>query len=205
MQRRTFLTLTAAGALLSGKAAKPGAWRPLFDGKSLKGWVEDTPGVWSVRDGMIVGKHAGQKWNDFLRTKEEFENFELSLEFRLLNGEGNSGVQFRSVPAAKEHELSGYQADIGQKYWGCLYDESRRNRVLAQAPAEFVERLDKSGWHKYVVRAEGRHIVLELDGTRTVDYTESETGLVQRGIIAVQVHAGPGIEVWFRNIRLREL
>ncbi|MDZ7639944.1 MAG: hypothetical protein U5J83_17130 [Bryobacterales bacterium] len=40
---------------------------------------------------------------------------------------------------------------------------------------------------------------------RTVDYTEAEMGILTRGIIALQVHSGPGIEVWFRNIRVREL
>jgi hypothetical protein len=179
--------------------------QPLFNGRNLDGWVEDTPNVWSVRDGMIVGRHTGQKWNDFLRTRDWYEDFELSLEFRLLNGAGNSGVQFRSVNATQAHELSGYQADIGQQYWGCLYDESRRNRVLAQAPASLLESLNKDGWHTYVIRAQGNHITLTLDGTRTVDYTETEAGIRTKGLIALQVHSGPGIEVWFRNLRLRTL
>ncbi len=196
-------------AIRSGRVVEPGrtagTWASLFDGRTLAGWVQDTPNVWSVRDGMIVGKHSGQKWNDFLRTRESYEDFELELEFRLLNGAGNSGIQFRSIPAQQEHELSGYQADIGEKYWGCLYDESRRNQVLAQAPQPAIDKLDPSGWHTYAIRAHGRHISLTIDGMRTVDYTEKELGIRSRGILALQVHSGPGIEVWFRNIRLREL
>ncbi|HEY3443132.1 MAG TPA: family 16 glycoside hydrolase [Paludibaculum sp.] len=196
-------------AIRSGRSlslpARVSAARKLFNGANLEGWVEDTPNVWQARDGMIVGRHAGQKWNDFLRTRDAFQDFELTLEFRLLNGEGNSGVQFRSVNAVQAHELSGYQADIGQNYWGCLYDESRRNRVLAQAPAPAIAKLDRSGWHTYAVRALGNHITITLDGMRTVDYTEAEPGINQRGIIALQVHSGPGIEVHFRNIEIREL
>jgi hypothetical protein len=196
-------------AIRSGRALElPGraaAWRPLFNGRNLDGWVEDTPGIWSVRDGMIVGKHSGQKWNDFLRTRDHFEDFELKLEFRLLNGAGNSGVQFRSIPAAQEHELFGYQADIGENYWGSLYDESRRKRVLAQAPAPAIARLDKNGWHTYAVRALGNHITITIDGMRTVDYTEFEPGILKRGLIGLQVHAGNGIEVWFRNLQIREI
>ncbi len=184
---------------------RPGPWRPLFNGRDLDGWQQDTPGVWQARDGMIVGHHAGQKWNDFLRAKEHFGDFELELEFRLAGGVGNSGIQFRSLPAAKEHELSGYQADIGEKYWGSLYDESRRNRTLVPAPAPAIARIDKSGWHTYAVRALGNHITLTLDGMRTVDYTETEPGILRRGLIALQVHSGPGITVEFRNIRIREL
>ncbi len=196
-------------AIRSGRvvepARQPGAWRPLFDGRTLDGWVQDTPGLWSVRDGMIVGRHEGLQWNDFLRTRDSFEDFELSLEFRLVGGRGNSGVQFRSIPDQKEHELFGYQADIGENYWGSLYDESRRRRILAQAPQPAIDTLDKDAWHSYVVRAHGRHISLSIDGMRTVDYTEADAGILSRGILALQVHSGPGIEVWFRNVRVREL
>ena len=77
--------------------------------------------------------------------------------------------------------------------------------MLAQAPQPAIDKLDPSGWHTYAIRAHGRHISLTIDGMRTVDYTEKELGIRSRGILALQVHSGPGIEVWFRNIRLREL
>ena len=41
--------------------------------------------------------------------------------------------------------VSGYQADIGEKYWGCLYDEARRNKVLVQAPEALKTAEDKTG------------------------------------------------------------
>lgn len=182
-----------------------GAATPLFDGKTLAGWVVDTPGLWQVRDGMIVGRHDGLKYNDFLRTRKHYKDFELRLKFRLVNGEGNTGVQFRSQPVPDSHEVAGYQADIGMQYWGCLYDESRRKRVLAQAAVGSLEGLDKTGWNEYVITARGNHITLELNGKRTVDYTEPEPGMDSPGFIALQVHSGPRIEVWFKDIVLREL
>ena len=78
------------------------------------------------------------------RPAESYGDFILKLTFRLVGGEGNSGVQFRSV-RVPGHEMSGYQADIGQDYWGCLYDESRRNRVLVQASPKALEALNKTG------------------------------------------------------------
>lgn len=200
MKRRMFLGFAA----LAGLRAE-GAWRPLFDGRTLESWVEDTQGVWSAADGMIRGKHAGMDHNDFLRTREQFGDFELTVDFRLAGGVGNTGVQFRSLPSAIAHELAGYQADVGDKYWGALYDESRRRRILAQAPAEFLARLDKAAWHTYRVRARGLRVEMWLDGTAIVDYTEAETGLVQRGYVGLQIHRGTGMEVWFRNIKVREL
>jgi hypothetical protein len=200
MRRRLFV-----GALAAAGVKGEGAWRPLFNGRTLEGWVQDAQGVWSVVDGMIRGRHAGMEHNDFLRTREQFSDFELTVDFRLTGGVGNTGVQFRSLPSAIAHELAGYQADVGEKYWGALYDESRRRRILAQAPAEFLVRLDKAAWHTYTVRARGLRVEVGLDGTPIVDYTETETGLVQRGYIGLQIHKGAGMEVWFRNIRVREL
>jgi hypothetical protein len=155
---------------------------------------------------MIVGKHQGLAHNDFLRTAANYGNFILSLKFHLVDGRGNSGVQFRSKPVSNSHEVSGYQADIGQQYWGCLYDESRRNRILAQAPAAALTKLDTTGWNEYVIRAAGNHVTLELNGSRTVDFTETEPGIDPSGFVALQVHGSKEpIEVQFKDIRIKVL
>jgi hypothetical protein len=178
---------------------------PLFNGKNLDQFIVDTPGVWSVQNGVIVGKHAGLKYNDFLQTKKHYSNFVLRLQFQLVNGDGNSGVQFRSKPVPGSHEVSGYQADIGQQYWGSLYDESRRNKTLAGPKPDQLTQLDRKGWNEYLIIARGDHIMIELNGIRTVDYTEAEPGIDQDGFIALQVHSGPAIEVRFKDLNIREL
>src|SRR5262249_21135075 len=80
---------------------------PLFDGKTLNGWDRDE-GLWKVEEGMIVGDSAGIERNEFLATKKSYGDFELRLEFRLLKGNGNSGVQFRSNRIPESSEVSGY-------------------------------------------------------------------------------------------------
>ncbi len=177
----------------------------LFNGRNLDGWEVDTASLWSVRDGMIVGKSPGLEYNDFLRTKKHYANFRLKLQFRLISGEGNSGIQFRSKPVPVSHEVSGYQADIGQQYWGCLYDESRRNKVLVQATPESLAKLDKTGWNEYVITANGSHITLELNGVKTVDYQETEPGIETTGFLALQIHGGPPMEVQFKDLEVRKL
>lgn len=104
---------------------------PLFDGKSLEGRERGTS-LWSVCNGMLIDRSDGLKQNEFLATTRSYRDFVLKLTFRLVGGKGNSGVQFQSVRVPGT-EMSGYQAGIGEKYRGCLYNESRRNRVLAQA------------------------------------------------------------------------
>ena len=186
------------------KAQAEEGFIPLFDGKTLAGWEGDAK-LWKVEDGMIVGDSPGIKQNEFLATKKSYADFELRLEFRLRNGEGNTGVQFRSQRVEGAREVSGYQADIGEKYWGCLYDESRRNKVLVQAPAELDKVLRKEGWNQYVIRAQGDHIRLSLNGMQTVDYREDDEAISRDGVIALQVHAGGPLRVEFRNLRIREL
>lgn len=183
---------------------KEAGFVPLFNGKDLTGW-EGNKSLWKVEDGMLVGDSSGIKRNQFLATTKTFGDFELRLEFRLRGGTGNSGVQFRSKRVPNDTEVSGYQADIGEKYWGCLYDESRRNKVLVQAPADLEKVLKPDGWNSYVIRAEGDHIVLTLNGFKTVDYRESDATIARDGIIAVQVHSGPPLRVEFRNVRIKEL
>ncbi|MBI3667956.1 MAG: DUF1080 domain-containing protein [Acidobacteria bacterium] len=198
--KRVAVCFLIAGSLLAEEG-----FTPLFNGKDLSGWEVDTPGLWQVRDGMIVGRSSGLKYNDFLRTKKHYADFILKLSFRLINGEGNSGIQFRTEPIPNSHEVSGYQADIGQTFWGCLYDESRRKKVLVQATAESLAKLDKLGWNDYVITARGSHITLDLNGVRTVDYHETEPGMDQTGFIALQVHGGPPMEVQFKDLRIQEL
>src|SRR5258708_1311544 len=198
-------------ALLSLASRLPAAqtdFQPLFDGRTREAFQIVTPGIWSVRDGVITGRHGGLAYNDFLRTRKNYGNFVLKAEFRLAGNAGNagnSGIQFRSKPVAGAHEVSGFQADIGQQYWGCLYDESRRKLVLAQAPPESLAGIDKTGWNEYTITADGPHITIDLNGRRTVDYTEREAGVPGSGFLALQVHSGPAIEVPFRNLRIKEL
>jgi len=177
---------------------------PLFDGRTLDGWEGDKK-LWKAEDGMIVGDSPGIKQNEFVATKKSYADFELRLDFRLKKGEGNSGVQFRSKRVEGKSEVSGYQADIGEAYWGCLYDESRRNKILVQAPPELEKSLHKEGWNQYVIRARGEAITLTLNGVKTVDYREMDDSIAREGIIALQVHAGGPLRVEFRNLRIKEL
>jgi hypothetical protein len=187
-----------------GLAAEAG-FVPLFDGRTLDGWAIDTPGVWSVRNGVLIGRTPGLNYNDFLRTKRSFGDFTLRVKMRLLWGSGNSGVQFRSKPVLKSHEVEGYQADAAENLWGTLYDESRRKTTLANPGQDFHDRFDQAAWHEYEITAQGGQILLKLDGVATVDYREPDSSIARTGLIALQVHADRRpVEVWFRNIRIQE-
>lgn len=191
--------------LLDGqpRVLEPKAFTSLFNEESLAGW-EGESSLWLIRDGMLVGKSPGLNHNEFLATRQSYRDFILSLRFRMVDGQGNSGVQFRSVRIPGT-EMSGYQADIGENYWGCLYDESRRNRVLEKASDAALKVLNKDGWNHYVIHADGDRITLYLNGVASAVYHEEITSMARDGLIAVQIHAGAPMEVQFKDILLRPL
>lgn len=102
------------------------------------------------------------------------------------------------------HEVSGYQADIGQIFWGCLYDESGRGKVLARPEDRktLLEKINEDDWNTYRIRCENRRIRLWLNDVATVDYTEPDEQIPQTGIIGLQIHAGAPSEAWYRNIEI---
>ncbi len=193
--------------LLASLATATAAPVSLFDGRTFAGWEGETSKVWRIRDGTIVGGSLeGNPRNEFLATRKSYKNFHLRLEYKLVGTQGfvNSGVQFRSKRIANPpHEMSGYQADIGAGYSGCLYDESRRRKVLAQADTNHVARLEKVGdWNTYEVVASGSQILLFLNGQRTAIWVEREPGIEETGVIALQIHGNCKAEVAFRNLSI---
>jgi len=194
--------------LIPAGAYQRGAKR-LFDGKSFKGW-EGNLNLFRIEAGAVVGGTLKENIarNEFLCTAEEYGDFELRLKFKLLGdpAKANAGIQFRSKRIPNHHEVIGYQADMGQNYWGALYDESRRRKVLAGPNLDELNKVLKRGdWNDYVIRAEGKRIRLSINGFQTVDYTEPEEGIEQRGRICLQIHGGPPSEAWYKNISIETL
>jgi len=182
----------------------------LFDGKTFAGWEGDTEKTWRIEGGAIVGGSldATVPRNEFLCTKKTYGDFELKVKFKLVGekDKANAGIQFRTKRIPNHHEVSGYQADMGQKYWGALYDESRRNKILAQPDPKLLEGLVKhEDWNEYTIRCEGPRVRLWLNGTLTVDYAEKDEKIERTGVIAVQIHGGAKTVAHYKDIRIVEL
>lgn len=176
--------------------------KKLFNGSDLEGWVGDGS-LWKVEDGAICGTTEGLKYNTFLYTKADYANFELRYKAKLRNH--NSGVQIRSkVVDEGKFVLSGYQADMANGYWGLLYEEKARGKLDFNKD---VSQLAKEGeWIDFVVRADGPKITVTVNGTTTVNYveTDEEKG-AKTGKIGLQLHGGPPMKVWFKDIVLKPL
>ncbi|MBX3745465.1 MAG: DUF1080 domain-containing protein [Verrucomicrobiae bacterium] len=202
--------LVAAACLAFATLASHAGIESLFDGHSFKGWDGDTNKTWRIEYGALVGGSLTDTVprNEFLATTERYTNFVLRLKVRLLGTEGfvNSGIQIRSERVPNHHEMIGYQADVGKGWWGALYDESRRNKILAKPEEGVAERAVKEGeWNHYEMRAEGRRVVLTINGVQTIDYTEPDESLAQFGRIGLQIHGGGKGLVAFKDINLERL
>lgn len=143
----------------------------------------------------------------------------------------NSGIQFRSkIVDPEKFVVAGYQADFeyGPKYSGILYEEKGRG-ILAQRsqkvkisqgekPAkpkievigetgnsdEIQAAINKDGWNEYRVVAQGNHIQQFINGKLTVEVTDETAEAAKSGVIAFQLHAGPPMQVEFKDIILTE-
>lgn len=185
---------------------------PLFDGKTLNGWEGDLK-WWRVQDGCLTGGSTTEKVprNFFLATTRSFENFELRLRLKLTGvpntGMINSGVQIRSIRIPNNTEMAGYQVDAGDGWWGKLYDESRRRKVIAEpvAPAAVTAAVKKDDWNEYRIRAEGPRIRSWINGVAALDYTETEPNIARDGHLAIQIHSGGIALVQVQDVTVEEL
>jgi hypothetical protein len=232
LRRRVWLSLPLFIALACqpsavGSATIDCGFATIFDGKTLDGWSGKNK-FWSVRDGAITGETTEAnptKGNTFLIFKDEVSDFELRLKVKILSG--NSGIQYRSIDVGNS-EVHGYQADVDstEKYLGDLYDEGGSRGILAKGGEKVAIGVDgkKSligqmhdreeiaaavrwkDWNDYVVIAKGNRLVQKINGLTVVDFTDKEVAKARaRGILALQLHAGPPMFVQFKDIRIKQL
>jgi hypothetical protein len=226
MKLRT--SLLALLALASTAVAED---KNLFNGKDLTGWKGLD--FWSVEDGCITGrttKEKPTKGNTFLVWQGgEVGDFEFTFKYKIVGG--NSGVQYRSkVVDEKAFVVSGYQADFeaGKTYSGILYEEKGRG-ILAQRgqktvikdgekpgkakvevtgevgkSAEIQAKIKAEDWNEYRIVAQGGHLQHFINGVQTVDVTDQTAVGAKKGILALQLHAGPAMVVQFKDLVLKE-
>lgn len=183
----------------------------LFDGQTWEGWEGDKD-FFRIEDQAIVAgslERAIPK-NQFLCTEESYGDFELRMKVKFTSTENNAGIQFRTQRIPNDHEVIGYQADIGflndRPLWGSLYDESRRNMFLLQADPDQVRSVLKvDDWNDYRIRCEGKEVTFWLNDTLVLEYEEFEEDIDAEGVICVQIHSGIPAEAWYKDIEIRTL
>jgi hypothetical protein len=215
------------------KAEKSAGWLLLFDGKSFDGWrgfhKDKAPEGWTIEDGCIKKVQAqgelGQAGGDLI-TVDQFDNFELSLEWKLAKG-SNSGIKYlvsESLPPTGKSGIS-FEYQVldddahpdakngidGNRTAGSLYD---------LIPASKTKKLNPVGeFNRVRIIVQGPHIEHWLNGVKVLEFERGSDAFKQRiaqskfkdtkgfgeiakGHVLIQDH---GDEVWFRNIKIRKL
>ncbi len=210
MKLHTLLALTVTLASLHADPPPPvGKTTPMFDGKTLAGW-EGNAKIWRVEEGVITGGSLTEtvKENDFLATTRDYGDFIVRFKIKLTGtGFVNSGFQIRSQRVPNNSEMAGYQCDYGEPGWyGAIYDESRRNKLMAPSDMEALRPVIKlNDWNEYIIRADGRRIQTWINGVQGVDYTEADAAIVQTGKSGIQVHGGGKALVQVKDLTIEEL
>ena len=185
-------------AHLAGAAGK---WRPLWDGKTLSGWHTTGKGEWKVEQGAIHGTHAqSEKEFGHLVTDEVQKDFTVRLKYKAISG--NSGLYFR-IEEKGFSGVSGFQAEIDpQKDAGGLYETNGRAWVSQPKPEDVKKWYKPNEWNSMTVSAHGGHIAVEVNGYKTAELMDDPGR--KEGRIALQLHGGQDVEVWFKEIEIQE-
>lgn len=169
---------------------KAEGWILLWDGRSMTGWETAVNSQMEISEGAMRQARGAFTW---LRHHATYADFVLRLEFRMLTEDGDSGVFIR---ASKDGDptRTGYQVNINNM--NQEYGTGSVVNRMKHSSSPF-----KTGrWYAYEITAEGDHIVVALDGTKTVDLRD---GAAREGYIGLQLVKPQEVE--FRNIRLRQL
>jgi len=205
-------------------------WADLFNGENLEGWKAynaDTITQWKVEDGALAftateGERPG---SENLISKDEFTNFELSLEWKISEA-GNSGIIWgvQEDKKFKEPYLTGPEIQVldNQKHpdakngpirqAGALYDMVPPSKDVTKPVGEWNQtliRIDHVA-NLGTVTTNGEKITefpvhgdqwdKMVQGSKFKDW--QDFGKYRSGHIALQDH---GDDVWFRNIKIKKL
>ncbi len=202
----------------------------LFNGRDLAGWEGD-PRVWSVRAGAVTGETTEQvrvSENNFLVWKDEVEDFELRLRFKLEGG--NSGIYYHArkrPPGEKRGEaLVGTQADLSAdgRWTGVIMEYTLREILVERGEkvlistngqrqvvgsvggaTELLNRVKPGQWNDYRLQAKGGKVALEINGVTMSELDDRDPKRLIRGWLGLQVHTGPPMCVQFKDIYLKRL
>ena len=224
------LVFAFAGQALAADLGK--GFKSIFDGKTLKGWNGD-PKFWSVQDGAITGKTTKEnptKGNTFIIWEGKTGNFDLRLDYKIIGG--NSGIQYRSFKAdgPDEWRIGGYQADFeaGDTFSGICYGERFRGILSLRGKktiltvgddgklkkevedfakdADIAKAIKKEDWNSYRIVARNFTLTHYINGVKTTQVIDRDRKTRRaEGLLALQLHAGPPMNVQFKNIRIKEL
>jgi hypothetical protein len=180
-------------------AAEEGEWKPLMDGKTLKGWHPVGDGQWTVEDGAFVGRANNEKLYGLLVSDEPFGDFKVRFQFKCHSGD--SGFYIRTIikPPEKAHGLQ-VQVGLPGSGVGGIYESYGRAWVAKPDPEDEKKYTKTDAWNEMIIEAQGGDIVVHVNGTKTAELKDDPSR--PKGHFALQMHAGCVMHVLFKDIEI---
>jgi len=171
--------------------------KKIFNGKTLKGWVEPSNNVWwTVNDGILFVKSTAEKKGSILWSESKYENFIIQADFLMGDGTVDSGIFLRS-----EHD----QIQIGIS--GSLKRDLTASPYIPKkgypVEAKVKDILKLKDWNTMKVKVVGSTYTVWLNGNEVMTYTSDN--MPASGPVGFQLHPGNEMSCSFRNIRLAAL
>lgn len=211
------------------KKEKKAGWVLLFDGKSIddfRGYNQKTvPKKWAVENGTLKFDGSKGEGGGDLISMNQYENFELAIDWKISEG-GNSGIFilgqevagdpiYKTAPEMQvldnERHPDAKKGKNGNRKAGSLYD---------LIPADPQNANPAGEWNSIVIKVDHGKVTHFQNGKKVVEYelwTDGWKAMVadskfkdwsgfvnmsKKGHIGLQDH---GDEVWFKNIKIKEL
>ena len=206
MKNRFTLRLILGLFLVTGVAtqAADAKFKPLFNGKNLKGWEPTPGGKWEVKNGVIVGTSPkSERRHGILLTKKRFKDFVVKAKFRVLHGD--SGFYFRVDRVKSGVSVHGFQVEIDETdETGGLYETGGRGWVH-QPTAEVAKKraYKKREWSDLELTAKGGDITVKINGFVSTKLTNDKSR--REGHIGLQLHGSQVMHVEYKDIQLKPL
>lgn len=226
------MCLPVASVLAADKcAAKPATacaaaeegFVSIFNGKNLDGWIglSGNKNDHYVKDGMLIVKDTA---HDHLFTEKEYANFIFRFEIKLDTG-SNNGIGIRDKITKIPH-LEGNELQVlDDSYFPCvkhgrkleLKEYQYHGSLYGVVPAKRGHLKPVGEWNQEEIICDGRKLKVILNGTAIVDvdldkvkpidgHDKEHAGLkYEKGHIGLHAHGNYGAEVFFRNLRVKEL
>ena len=178
-------------------------FKPIFDGKTLKGWTPAPGGKWEVKDGAIVGTSPkSERRHGILLTDKQYSNFVVKAKFRVHSGD--SGFYFRAERVKSAVSVHGFQVEVDtSQETGGLYETGGRAWVH-RPTAEVIKKrkYQKGEWTDLELSAIDRNIVVKINGVISTELKNDKSRT--KGHIGLQLHGGQVMHVEYKDIVISE-
>lgn len=188
------LAATSGALTRSGNAAESDGWITVVDGKEIGQWDKLGEANWHIADGALVADRKEGKDPTYIITRTSYKDFQIRAEF-WADAEANSGIFIRCADIKNVDSNTCYEVNIFDKRpqpeygTGAIVDVGK------------VDPMPKAAgkWNSYEITAQGDHLVVVLNGIKTVDAHDSKHAA---GPFALQYASGV---IKFRKVQIKPL